>query len=436
MEGDLASFVEHATSVVAGEPSLSRRTTDLRITLPLLRTLGWNVHGSEVAGEYRVPDDATDEAVTVDYALLLDGEPAVFVVTAGLGAGVDREHGNRLERAMAAAGVDYGMVAGGDTFVLVAGGVEDPERVQCSVGDLRERQSALARFSRAATRRRRQRERGSARRDAASELATNREAVASALGECLADGVTDPVRTELRATGAALVDGVVAALADGDHPTTAVGGTGETAVDPPASTSAGGDDVDGRDGEAPDGGDGGTDGSSAFPSDAGEPSTGTGGPGTETGNDDRVTDPRNGTTSAASRAGGDDPDAPDGDLGSSRPGTDDGNDDEYVVRFFDGSNSVGAVGHGTSPGALVQALEYLVERRGLEGNVELPWGPSDDRAVLSHAAVHPDGTEMVDAAQLSNGYYVCTTIGPGAIREALSEIADATGLRVMFQGDW
>jgi hypothetical protein len=403
MEGDLSSFVDHAAGVVAGSPALSQRTTDLRITVPLLDTLGWDVHGADVVGEYAVAGD--DGAVTVDFALLLEGEPAAFLVTAGLDEGVGPEHGERLEAAMAAAGVEYGLVAAGDTFAFVAGGPEDPERVRCSLSELPERGSVLAHYTRAAARRRRDRRRGEAREAAAAALADRRSAVGAAVGEALAADVPDPVGTELEATGAAVVDAVRDALAAGRHPSEGVDGgdAGTPAVDPPVPTPADPDAESAAgtpESDAPGGGNGSESGSEATP------------PG--------------------SAANGSAEDPADDEPGVSR--SDDA--EEYAVRFFDGSNSVGAVGHGTAPGALVQAVEYLIDTRGVEGNVSLPWGPSEDRAVLNHDPVHPDGTEMVDAAELSNGHYVCTTIGSEGIREAVGELAESTGLRVMFQGDW
>jgi len=82
-----------------------------------------------------------------------------------------------------------------------------------------------------------------------------------------------------------------------------------------------------------------------------------------------------------------------------REGDEDG---EYVVRFFNDRSSIGAIGHSTSAGALVEAADYLLER-GLAG-VEVPWSPDEgERTVLNVDPTRADGSPMDDPERLANG---------------------------------
>ncbi len=111
--------------------------------------------------------------------------------------------------------------------------------------------------------------------------------------------------------------------------------------------------------------------------------------------------------------------------------TDDG---EYVVRFFNDRGSIGAIGHSTSTGALVEAAEYLLER-GL-ASVEVPWAPDDGTTVLNDDPVRADGSPMDDPKLLSRGLSL-ETAGDGDDRAARVEaLAARAGLRAMLTGDW
>lgn len=481
-EGDLASFVERSRTVLEDSPGGSARTTDLRVTLPFLRTLGWDVHGTDLVADYAVDGGSEgkgegEAAPVVDYALLVGGRPAVFVATAAAGESMTPTDRRSLEAAMAAAGVEWGLATNGDVFTFLAADDDGdgPREVTCELADLPDNRSVVARYTREAARRRHDRRRERLRERAAEALADRRGTVREAVADALADDdlpLPDPVAAELRASAAGLVDGAVEALADGDHPAEGVpgalpdpdpdpdpgirsgartdpdegsaapspgrpagggagaeraGGSGDPADDARAGTERdpGGPDATPADGEAP--APGSVDGGPGGPEDSGARSgsdTGASG-GDGDGGADEGADEEGGEGSPANPRGA-----------ASAPGHSPDDDEEYVVRFFDDGASVGAVGHGTSAGALVQATGYLVENHALDNRLDLPWGPTDDRAVINREPVHPDGTEMADAARLANGYFVCTTVPPGAIRGVVEALAETAGLRVMFQGDW
>ncbi|UTF54067.1 MSCRAMM family adhesin SdrC [Natronosalvus rutilus] len=148
---------------------------------------------------------------------------------------------------------------------------------------------------------------------------------------------------------------------------------------------------------------------------------------------------------ASSVVDGDD-DGEDGDSDASDGGSGDGDasdseDGEYVARFFADHGSIGAIGHGSSTGALVHAAEFLLER-GLSG-VRVPWPESEpetpdtdgtlDRPVL----VGQDGaTRLPRSRQLSNGYHLNTAGSPTDHADRVEALGARAGYRVMLTGDW
>ncbi len=105
---------------------------------------------------------------------------------------------------------------------------------------------------------------------------------------------------------------------------------------------------------------------------------------------------------------------------------------EFVVRFFDGGTSVGAVGGSAPMSALLQATELLERQRALLAGLDTPWAPGDDcRVVLTDEPVGDGPTR-----QLPTGHYLATDLTDAEARTTVEGLASAAGLRVMFQGDW
>ena len=108
-------------------------------------------------------------------------------------------------------------------------------------------------------------------------------------------------------------------------------------------------------------------------------------------------------------------------------------DGEYVVRFFADRGSIGAVGHSSPEGALVEATEYLFER-GLTG-VRTPW-PDEGPTVLNDSPTLADGSRMAQFRKLPNGCYLNTAGDPDELASRVVALAERAGLRAMVTGDW
>jgi hypothetical protein len=359
-DGDLGAFVERSGRLLENSPEMSERNAELRVVIPFLGTLGWDVHGTELVADYEV--EGLEE--TVDFALVLE-RPEVFVVTAPPGT-IDAAVGERLTRAMEAAEVDLGVATDAETYAFVARGEDDHERVSCDLAALPERTGVLEAFTRAAAVQRRERRTRETRAVAGRRLREHREAVAEDVLDRLLTATDGAARHDLEEATEAFLDRLVGVMTGDD-----------TDEEPERSTaSAGGH----REAET------------AEPTPA---------------------------AATVDRSG-------------------DGEEEtEIVVRFFNEHSSVGAVGHPTAPGATAQAVQYLVEQHALNNRLDLPWALDDeDRALINYDPVHPDGTEMADPRQISNGYHVPGDLDVSTGREAVERLAERSGLRVMFQGDW
>jgi hypothetical protein len=361
---DLREYVERSQDALDGASNLSLRNTELRLVHPFLSVLGWDVHRREVEADVRVPADRDP----VDYALRVEGRLAVFVDVAACADSLDEASVDRLDAALSAAGVDWGILTNGRSFVFLARSGGDTGRVRCRLADLPGHENVVTQYSKAAAESRTPDD--EERTAAAQRLGDRREAVAERLTETLVAAADGAAEGDLASAVDAFLDDLIDAL-DANAPSS-------------GSTERGGSDADGT---------------------------------TDT---DRVESPPEAT--------------PDGRAATT------GGDGEYVVRFFDGRTSVGAVGTGSPAGTLSSAVEYLVDQHAVDGGISLPWRPDagDDpgKAVLNHDPVHPDGSPMPAHETLSNGYRLLTTLDAASTEVVIEELASKAGLRVMFQGDW
>lgn len=410
---ELASYVERARATVAESGELGRRNTQLRLVEPFLERLGWDVRSASVEAAFGVPGaDAT-----VDYALLVDDEPAVFVDSLACDESITPADGDALLSSMAAAGVEWGILTNGRRFAFVARRETGEDGFTCSLDDLPDRAGALERFTpdRAAEY---VRGRVDRRLAAAEALAAGRdELTAEVVDEVLAVADADGAvidRSGLQSLTRSFVDDVVSTVAPDGH-----------AVAPSPDSRA-----------PPDSGNGPSTGpieatgtmalASESQSDGFEQEESRSGQG-ESKSDEPPTTPN------ADRDSDHDPDH-DVDGATRAPMTDDG---EYVVRLFDGRTSVCAIGGSSAAGTMKQAVEYLLEARHLDAELTLPYVPDDgDVAVLHRVPRHPNGDPMAEYVRLDAGTYLRTDGTLVERRDRIETLVEEAGLRVMFQGDW
>lgn len=378
----------------------SERAVQLRAVEPLLEVLGWDVRGGGV-----VPA-ATVEGQEVDYLLAVDDTAGVLVGTAAPGEDLEVAEIARVERGIADGNATRGIATDGGTVVLLVEHDGEVHRRSFPFGELPDHAEALGRFHRSVVARSTAVDRAD-RRAAARRLAENRAAVVESIAETILTVAEEPVEGDVVAEAERTVDALVETFRGEDAGAVA---QERSDVDDPdddservanasgsKTESTGPDPADEASSDAPARTERGAEG----PSDL------------DTGSSDVDT----GSSDAA---------------GGEAPAT--AADGEYVVRFFGGSSSVGAVGTETPRGTTVGTVRYLLENHGLDSSITVPWRDGDGTVVLAEEPGGDGWTTLSNAA----GHSICVrpVDDPETARRAIDGLVEAAGLRAMFQGDW
>lgn len=377
----LEGFVDHVHSALDADREMSRRTAELRITQPFLEALGWDVRGSEVEAGYRVEDEV------VGFALGQGDEPSVLVETIAPSTAIDRGDVREFVETVQTAGVEWGILLDGRRYCFVASVDGALDYVDFHLDELSKNIEAISYYDRDAVVER-ETTRQATRRRAAERLTTRRDELVADVADRLVDVAGEELRSKAAAVAERIVDEFAADLR-GDR----VEVDGETGPVGDVSPADGEETSDERSPERPaDGLTDGTEGASA------------------------AEDGRPRASSGPTRATG---------------------DHEYVVRFFDGGTSVGAVKAASLPAVAEQTIVYLDEGRDLLRSLSTPWSPEDwNRSVIARDPTHPDGSPMGSYERLSSGHVLLTDMDESEYRDVVEALAGGTGLRVMFQGDW
>ncbi|MCF7875968.1 type I restriction enzyme HsdR N-terminal domain-containing protein [Candidatus Bipolaricaulota bacterium] len=104
-------FVDKIKDTVESNPDLDEANTKSRIINPLLKKLGWDPLEGDVRAEY--PVKFATRTSHVDYALMVEGSPAVFVEAKALRSDINSGHAKQL--------IDYGRHKGVNWCVLTNG---------------------------------------------------------------------------------------------------------------------------------------------------------------------------------------------------------------------------------------------------------------------------------------------------------------------------
>jgi hypothetical protein len=409
---ELASYVERAGSAASATAELGLRNTQLRLVEPFLECLGWDVRSPAVEAAFAV--DGSD--TVVDYALLVDAVPAVFVDTLACESKLDAADVETLLSGMETAGVEWGILTNGRRFAFVARREDGEDGFTCSLGELPSHADDLEQFTpeRAA-----EYVRGCERRLAAAEnLAERRSELVEAIVDELCSSVGEDAAAvpdaAVRTVTESFIDEVVGTIAPEDSPA-ASGRASDSAETREQSESAASDDGGGTDCQQSD--------TPSIESVTARAAIQSSGESQTTWNDSHADE--------AETSGGEDHDI---DGATHAPMTDDG---EYVARLFKGRSSIGAVGGSSVAGTMKETADYLLEQQHLDAGLSLPYVPNDGgNAVLNRVPRHPSGEPMDEYVILDAGPYLWTTGSLDERRDRIETLAREVGLRVMFQGDW
>lgn len=391
--GALSSLAERVDAENA-DALQSERAVQLRAAEPLLEILGWDVRGPAVVPQAEVGD------ATVAYLLSIDGTPAVAVSTAAPGdETLDVEP---IETAVETGSVGRGLATDGERITLIVRQDGALHRRSFAFGELPANAEAVEQFHRSVLERSMDQSRTD-RTDAARRLASNRDAVVDSVQETIVETTGPAIRDVVAEETERAIDAMLDRL-DAQHATEADGLDRNGGSSKAASTS---------DSEA--------DAASTIGDRHGNHG------GQETGSEESPPP----TEQSASPAAAESP--PDTTGSDPIASTADG-ETEYVARFFGGSSSVGAVGT-ASPGATTAGVvRYLVENHELANAVQLPWRTDGGIAILAGS---PGGDDWASLRSETGEELFVRPVGdPATAKTAIEGLADACGLRVMFQGDW
>lgn len=112
----------------------------------------------------------------------------------------------------------------------------------------------------------------------------------------------------------------------------------------------------------------------------------------------------------------------------------------YVIRFSDGHEvpPSGEEVHTQQRTNMGEAVDYLVREYDLLSNIEIPYLPDVARknCTINAEPVHPGGDEMRGPYELSNGYYLHTSLNTNEKKKRIRDVADQVDLSVEFLGEW
>ena len=142
-------YVEHAQELVEQFPQMDEATTKAAVMRDFLDLLEWQIP-TNTQLDYSV--DAIGESSTIDYALVLDGNPAAFIEVKGVDTSLTVDHEVRLLSTMINQKVDYGILTNGEQYSFfqrqaTASNMNVKKIAEVDVRELSDRKSVLEAYS-------------------------------------------------------------------------------------------------------------------------------------------------------------------------------------------------------------------------------------------------------------------------------------------------
>lgn len=214
----LSDYVSRSQELIEESPQMDEANTKVRLIQPLISLLGWNPHSSEVELEYPVQMGAGTKKV--DYALMLEGTPVVFIEVKGCDTSLSESHLNQLKSYMRIAGVDWGVLTNGNQFEILKRrpNTSRPDEITLGslpISDLVDKFhliNALSRESIDTGKSEKIAENIERIQEAVSSLQENKEQVADRIVDVINDEVGSPIPVKIENNAKAFVDDLIASL--------------------------------------------------------------------------------------------------------------------------------------------------------------------------------------------------------------------------------
>jgi hypothetical protein len=229
---ELEEYVERANGIAEDAPQMGEANTKEMLVRPFLEVLGWEFHPSEVKLEY--PVRMASRRTKVDYALMLNEAPAVFVEAKGLDTELSEDHREQVTSYMHnEESVEWGLLTNGEEyeFFMYDGSPSGFSLGKFELTELPKNTEVVGTLSKDSVssgesedRAKRLRE----RRRAVSTLREDKDGIADDVTETVTERVGDSVASVAETEAKEFVDRVVKEL-EGDRDGTR--GKGNTGVD-------------------------------------------------------------------------------------------------------------------------------------------------------------------------------------------------------------
>lgn len=121
---------------------------------------------------------------------------------------------------------------------------------------------------------------------------------------------------------------------------------------------------------------------------------------------------------------------------SSTPTTD---ADPYVARLREDSEKIHQLAGDTQASTMAAVVTYLIDRRGLLSEIDLPYLPGTERGsncLLNTRPAHPTGEEMRTFQSVAEDCYLFTSLNSESKMRYLAELCEHVGLECEFSAAW
>lgn len=111
---------------------------------------------------------------------------------------------------------------------------------------------------------------------------------------------------------------------------------------------------------------------------------------------------------------------------------------EYIIRILNDGDTLATFADDNQSDVMADAVDYLIEEHNLIPEIgPLPYVPGKKNAMLNDQPAHPDGErQMRTYRELTNGYYLYTSLNKESKMRHIERFAGKCGLAVEFAGGW
>lgn len=255
MQNELKRYAERAKEIIDQAPQMGEANTKEMLIRRFIEVLGWDFLPSEVKLEY--PVQMASRKTKVDYALMVEGTPVVFVEAKGLDTSLSETHRKQITSYLHnEEGVEWGLLTNGKEYELYKYNQTPSGQLlgRLRLEQLESRANLVRTLSKPSVKAGESEEiarKVQARRAAVSTLRSDKEEIAEKIAELVTDHIGEgSVSPTLETQAKEFVDQAADALEErgekiGGAGTPDTGDTEPTAVEPepPAGGPDGGDIV-------------------------------------------------------------------------------------------------------------------------------------------------------------------------------------------------